>query len=225
MLDGILIGLAVLCVVYFIIIVVYAGISTSFAFIWLFFAALLVFLVYGKWYYARNMERIPRWVPVSVVTTCIAGGGCAGNPLYPGISGSSHAGKGQPGLCDCAGGQGQGTHGQQFPEKASGQGHCLCGGESGTPFWCSPGGKGPGESDSEAQVMYDYLVYNGVSPRQLLMESDSTSTVENIAYSKIVIEQDRMEGQEGNHPHARKNRLVPYAIGTGQAAGNRSSHQ
>ena len=66
MLDGVLIGLAVLCVVYFIIIVVYAGISTSFAFIWLFFAALLVFLVYGKWYYARNMERIPRWVPVSV---------------------------------------------------------------------------------------------------------------------------------------------------------------
>lgn len=73
MLDGVLIGLAVLCVVYFIIIVVYAGISTSFAFIWLFFAALLVFLVYGRWYYARNMERIPRWVPVSVVTTCIAG--------------------------------------------------------------------------------------------------------------------------------------------------------
>ena len=64
MLDGVLIGLAVLCVVYFIIIVVYAGISTSFAFIWLFFAALLVFLVYGRWYYARNMERIPRWVPV-----------------------------------------------------------------------------------------------------------------------------------------------------------------
>ena len=51
MLDGVLIGLAVLCVVYFIIIV----------------------LVYGRWYYARNMERIPRWVPVSVVTTCIAG--------------------------------------------------------------------------------------------------------------------------------------------------------
>ena len=73
MLDGVLIGLAVLCVVYFIIIAVYAGISTSFAFIWLFFAALLVFLVYGKWYYARNMERIPRWLPVSVVTTCIAG--------------------------------------------------------------------------------------------------------------------------------------------------------
>ena len=73
MADGILIGLGVLCIAYFIVIVVYAGIGTSFAFIWLFFAALLFFLVYGRWYYSRNMDRIPRWVPVSVVTTCVAG--------------------------------------------------------------------------------------------------------------------------------------------------------
>ena len=73
MIDGILIGLAVLCAAYFVVIVVYAGIGTSFAFIWLFFAALLLFLVYGKWYYARNLDRIPGWVPVSVVTTCVAG--------------------------------------------------------------------------------------------------------------------------------------------------------
>ena len=53
MLDWILIGLAVLCAAYFAIIVMYAGVGTSFAFIWLFFAALLVFLVYGKWYYLR----------------------------------------------------------------------------------------------------------------------------------------------------------------------------
>lgn len=55
MVDGILLALAAACTVYFVIIVVYAGIGTSFAFIWLFFAALLVFLVYGKWYYSRNM--------------------------------------------------------------------------------------------------------------------------------------------------------------------------
>ena len=48
MVDGILLALAAACTVYFVIIVVYAGIGTSFAFIWLFFAALLVFLVYGK---------------------------------------------------------------------------------------------------------------------------------------------------------------------------------
>ena len=74
------------------------------------------------------------------------------------------------------------------------------------------GGKGPGEADSEAQVMYDYLVYNGVSPRQLLMESDSTSTVENIAYSKIVIEQDRMKDKKEIIPMPGKTGSVPYAI-------------
>lgn len=73
MLDIILIGLAALCAGYFVVIVVYAGIGTSFAFIWLFFAALCLFLAYGKWYYGKNMARIPRWIPVSVVTTCIGG--------------------------------------------------------------------------------------------------------------------------------------------------------
>ena len=72
MLDGILIGLAVLCVVYFIIIVVYAGISTSFAFIWLFLRPRLYF------WYMENGIMPEIWngsplVPVSVVTTCIAG--------------------------------------------------------------------------------------------------------------------------------------------------------
>ena len=60
--------------------------------------------------------------------------------------------------------------------------------------------------------MYDYLVYNGVSPRQLLMESDSTSTVENIAYSKIVIEQDRMKDKKEIIPMPGKTGSVPYAI-------------
>ena len=73
MVEGILIGMAVLCAVYFAVIVLYAGIGTSFAFIWLFFSALLLFLVYGKWYYVKNREQIPLWVPVSVVTTCLAG--------------------------------------------------------------------------------------------------------------------------------------------------------
>ena len=52
MIDAVLIGLAALCAGYFAVIVLYAGIGTSFAFIWLFFAALCLFLVYGKWYYA-----------------------------------------------------------------------------------------------------------------------------------------------------------------------------
>ena len=48
MADMILLGLAVICTAYFMIIVFYAGMGTSFAFIWLFFAALCVFLEIGR---------------------------------------------------------------------------------------------------------------------------------------------------------------------------------
>ena len=47
MADMILLGLAIICTAYFMVIVFYAGMGTSFAFIWLFFAALCVFLVNG----------------------------------------------------------------------------------------------------------------------------------------------------------------------------------
>lgn len=53
------------------------------------------------------------------------------------------------------------------------------------------GGKGADEPISEAQAMYKYLVYNGVRPEQLLLEDRSASTVENIAYSRLVIEGHR----------------------------------
>ena len=54
MADMILLGLAIICTrTYVYVIVFYAGMGTSFAFIWLFFAALCVFLVYGKWYYRK----------------------------------------------------------------------------------------------------------------------------------------------------------------------------
>ena len=53
------------------------------------------------------------------------------------------------------------------------------------------GGKGKDEPISEAEAMYRYLVYNGVNPDRLLLEERSTSTVENIAFSKVVIERHR----------------------------------
>lgn len=44
MVDGILLILAALCAVYFVIIVIYGGIGTSFAFIWLFLRLFAYFL-------------------------------------------------------------------------------------------------------------------------------------------------------------------------------------
>ena len=70
--DGILLILAALCAVYFVIIVIY-GESALLLPLYGCFAALCVFLVYGKWYYSRHMFDIPKWVPVSIVTTCVMG--------------------------------------------------------------------------------------------------------------------------------------------------------
>lgn len=192
MLDGILIGLAVLCAAYFAVIAVYSGIGTSFAFIWLFFAALLVFLVYGRWYYGRNMDRIPPWVPVSVVTTCTAG------VIVLAL------------LCvlvfwGAASGERQGLDyvivlGARVKE------HTISNSlkkrldkameyaeRNPDTILVLSGGQGPGEDVSEAEVMYEYLVYNGIRPEQLLVEDRSVSTVENIAYSKIVIDRHRIQ--------------------------------
>lgn len=55
------------------------------------------------------------------------------------------------------------------------------------------GGQGDDEPVSEAAAMRDYLVFNGVKEEQLILETRSTSTVENIAYSRVAIEADQAE--------------------------------
>lgn len=51
------------------------------------------------------------------------------------------------------------------------------------------GGQGPGEAITEALAMRTYLVEEqGIDPGQVLMEDKSTSTQENLAFSKKIIE-------------------------------------
>ncbi len=58
------------------------------------------------------------------------------------------------------------------------------------------GGQGSGEDLSEAQCMYDYLVENGISPDRIIMEDKSTNTDENIEFSMNIIE----AGYQGTAP-------------------------
>ena len=192
MLDGILMGMAVLCVAYFVVIVLYAGIGTSFAFIWLFFAAVLVFLVYGKWYYRANMDRIPRWVPVSIVTTCIAGVVIMAVLCILVFLGA--ASPDQKGLDYVI------VLGARVKEHAVSNSlkkrldkAIEYAQENPYTILVLSGGKGDDETVSEAEAMYQYLIYNGVNPEQLLLEDRSVSTVENIAYSKVVIDRHRAQ--------------------------------
>ncbi|WP_440117929.1 YdcF family protein [Paenibacillus sp. QZ-Y1] len=58
------------------------------------------------------------------------------------------------------------------------------------------GGQGPGESIPEALAMKNYLVDQGISPAQVIMEDQSTSTQENMAFSKKIIDASGLEHPE-----------------------------
>lgn len=51
------------------------------------------------------------------------------------------------------------------------------------------GGKGSGEDISEAECMYRYLVDKGIDPQRLYKEDKSTSTRENLMFSKEIIDE------------------------------------
>lgn len=51
------------------------------------------------------------------------------------------------------------------------------------------GGQGSDENLSEAQAMYNILVEGGINPERLYLEDKSTSTDENILFSKKIIEE------------------------------------
>lgn len=211
MLDVMLIGLAALCAGYFLVIVVYAGIGTSFAFIWLFFAALCLFLAYGKWICARNLARIPRWIPVSVVTSCLAG-----LMVFAAICILVFLGAASP---DRSGLDYVIVLGARVKENTVSNSlrkrldkAMEYAQENPDTILVLSGGKGDGEQESEARTMYDYLIYNGVSPEQLLIEERSVSTVENIAFSRVVIEHHRNHDKKELEPLTERTTSVPYAI-------------
>ena len=52
------------------------------------------------------------------------------------------------------------------------------------------GGKGSDENISEAQCIYEQLVALGIEPERILMENQSTSTVENLEFSARIIKEN-----------------------------------
>ena len=51
------------------------------------------------------------------------------------------------------------------------------------------GGQGDGESVTEASAMAGYLVRRGIDPSRILLEDRATSTAENFAFSKAIIDE------------------------------------
>lgn len=193
MVVWITVGLAVLCLLYYIVIVIYSGFSTAFAAFWLLASGFFALVAAGARYAQLHPKKLPLWVPVSVATFCAAsltifcivevlvffGAASEGTPNldYVIVLGAKvrddSLSKSLVKRLDKAI-----EYSQQNPDT----------------ILVLSGGKGADEPVYEAQAMYDYLLYNGVPSKQMVMETISTSTVENIAYSKVLI--DKLEEEE-----------------------------
>lgn len=80
------------------------------------------------------------------------------------------------------------------------------------------GGQGPGEEITEAQCMHNWLVEHGISPTRLLLEERSTSTWENLVFSKNLIDSrnDRNEpviGVLSSEYHLHRAKLMAVQAG------------
>lgn len=172
---------------YFIVMVRYAGIGTSFAFVWLGMA--LFFAVCGVAVFILGKRNVSFPPAVKVVISVLAAAIIILFAVVEGmiISGMKEKTNEQYDYVIVLGARVRGTTVTKSLRKRLDKAFEYIEKNDNTILVLS-GGQGNGEDVSEAQAMYDYLVQKGVDKSRLLLEDKSTSTVENIEYSMKIIE-------------------------------------
>ncbi len=187
MLSWIFAAAAVICLLYYGLLVLYAGFGTSFAALWLFFCGFFGAAAAGVWYYQRDPERMKLWLPVSLVTLCASGlivlivvqilifgripDAAEPNLDYVIVLGARVKPEGLSRTLR--------LRLDKAAEYAA---------ENPDTVFVLSGGKGADEPCTEAEAMRDYLLLRGISAEKLVLEEQSHSTVENIAYSRQTVE-------------------------------------
>ena len=83
------------------------------------------------------------------------------------------------------------------------------------------GGQGDGESISEAECMYRYLTEKGISSERLYQEDKSTSTRENLDFSKEIIDEHKLNNEVAivtNEFHGYRARKIADSLEINSAA-------
>lgn len=210
MLAWILAAGAVICLVYYVIIVTYAGLGTAFSAVWLFLGVFLGAAAAGVRYYQRYPERIPLWIPVCLVTLCASGTIIllvVQILIFGRIPTSA-----EPDLdyVVVLGAQVK-PEGLSKTLKLRLDKAAEYAAQNPDTILVLSGAKGDGEPVTEASAMREYLLEQGVKNGQMLLEEHSYSTVENIAYSKILIEKDREQRSQAAKKKAADQQKIPGA--------------
>lgn len=185
---GFLFGvLSVFCLVYYGVILVYSGIETSFSSIWLILAFCLAVFGILVHFFDRYKEKVSLKLEVSVITVVAA--------LFAvfvfveiamGMSIFSLK-KASADYVIVLGAQVRGEKMSKSLEYRMEKALEYASVHPNTVLILS-GGQGDGEDVSEASVMYEFLKANGIPESQMIKEENSHSTYENLAYSRMIIE-------------------------------------
>lgn len=181
-------GFAVVCLIYYFVIVIYSGFTTSFAVIWLLASGFFFLVAAGAKYARLHPKKLPLWMPVSAATLFGAAVTvfCVVELLvFMGAASTDVPNLDYVIVLGAKVNEGSISNSLRMRlDKAIEYSQ-----QNPASILVLSGGKGKDEPMSESQAMYNYLLYNGISARQMVMETVSTSTVENIAYSRVLIDQ------------------------------------
>ena len=171
-----------ICLAYYLLIVVYAGITADFAWIWLVLAAILeggaVLIRYGK----NHPGFFPGWVKYAVSAVVLLGIVCFAALCSLVVSGMKTSARKNLDYVVVLGAHVKGD----VPSKALElrlKAALKYARENEDTILVLSGGQGFGEDITEAKCMENYLTAHGISRERLVLEEKSTSTKENLKFS------------------------------------------
>lgn len=181
--------LGLLCLVYYGVIIVYAGASTAFAWFWLLAGVGLLMLGFIIRYRISHELKLPELLRY-VIFTVFTAGFCLFLVLEGAIIYHSTR-RADPGVdyLIVLGAQVRGTTvSKSLKRRLDTASDYLL--ENKETRVIVSGGQGSGEDISEAEAMYRYLVTKGIAADRILKEDQSTNTEENIRYSRKLMDSE-----------------------------------
>ena len=172
----------ILCLAYYVLIVVYAGITADFAWIWVFLTAVFeggaVLLRYGR----KHPGFFPGWLKFAVLAIVLVGVFCFSLICSHVISGMRTSARKNLDYVVVLGAHVKG----ELPSRALElrlKAALKYARENENTILILSGGQGLGEDITEAKCMENYLSAHGISRDRLVLEEKSTSTKENLKFS------------------------------------------
>lgn len=185
-------SVSILCLIYYAVIVVYSGVKTSFSIVWLILAFCLALMAAVGRFYSRFKDKIPLPVTVSVVTVAAAFFVIfLSVEALMGLNFVSFK-KQSVDYLIVLGAQVKGEELSNSLKFRLDKALEYAAIHPNTVLILS-GGQGEGENISEASAMFEYLKERGVPEYQMIKEEQSTSTYENMVYSRLLIDERENE--------------------------------